>query len=63
MIPEADWSRESADVFSEAAGLNNVNYVGQRFVCVSCVRQGNENPPTSIAMVNGTTLCPEHIDV
>ncbi len=60
MIPTPVWSDSDAAAFAEASGMGNPG-LAQAFLCVTCVSLGITDPPASIAMVSGTSLCAEHM--
>ena len=61
-IPSPIWGQKVGQQtpFMEEAGLTTPTHT-QEMLCVYCVKQDNFLPPEFIIMVNGNSVCREHV--
>jgi hypothetical protein len=63
MIPDAGvQAPPNMYAFAQAAGLpTDGSTPVQPLLCTHCVLEGNNTPPSSIVMYNGTSVCAQHL--
>lgn len=61
LVPDLTWGKTDADIFRQEAGFGPAESGSQAMLCATCVGEGNYAIPSAIVLLNGTSLCPQHM--